>query len=64
MKSWLKDNDMEMYWIHNEGKLVAAENFIRIFNNKIYKYMISLSKNGYIYKLDGFVINAAMRIIA
>ena len=44
MKSWLKDNDIEMYWIHNEGKLVPAENFIRIFNNKIYKYMISLSK--------------------
>ena len=55
---------MEMYWILNEGKLVAAENFIRIFNNKIYKYMISLSKNGYIYKLDGFVINTTMLIVA
>ena len=24
-KKWLKDNDIEMYWIHNEGKSVGAE---------------------------------------
>ena len=29
MKSWLKDNDMEMYSTHNEGKSVVAERFIR-----------------------------------
>ena len=28
MKSWLKDNDIEMYSTHNEGKSVAAERFI------------------------------------
>ena len=28
-KKWLKDNDIEKYSIHNEGKLVAAERFIR-----------------------------------
>ena len=28
-KKWLKDNDTEMYSIHNEGKSVAAESFIR-----------------------------------
>ena len=28
-KKWLKDKDIEMYSIHNEGKLVAAEKFIR-----------------------------------
>ena len=28
-KKWLKDNDIEMYSIHNEGKSVAAERFIR-----------------------------------
>ena len=28
-KKWLKDNDIEMYSIHNEGKLVVAERFIK-----------------------------------
>ena len=28
-KKWLKDNDIEMYSIHNEGKSVVAERFIR-----------------------------------
>ena len=28
-KKWLKDNDIEMYSIHNEGKSVVAEGFIR-----------------------------------
>ena len=27
-KKWLKDNDIEMYLIHNERKSVAAERFI------------------------------------
>ena len=28
-KKWLKDNDIEMNSIHNEGKSVIAERFIR-----------------------------------
>ena len=28
-KEWLKDNDIEMYSIYNEGKFVVAEIFIR-----------------------------------
>ena len=28
-KKWLKDNDTEMYSIHNEGKSVVAKRFIR-----------------------------------
>ena len=40
-KKWLKDNDIEMYSIHNEGKSVVAERIIRILKNK----MTSLSKN-------------------
>ena len=28
-KKWLKDNDIEMYSIHNEGKSVVAERFIK-----------------------------------
>ena len=50
-KKWLKDNDIEMYSIHNEGKSVAAERFIRTWKTKIYKYMTSVSKNIYINKL-------------
>ena len=29
VKKWLKDNDIEIYSIHNEGKSVVAERFIR-----------------------------------
>ena len=35
-KKWLKDNDIEMYLIHNEGKFVVAERFIRTLKTKIY----------------------------
>ena len=54
-KQWLKDNDVEMYSIHNKGKSVVAERFIRTLKTKIYKYMTSVSKNVYIDKLDDIV---------
>ena len=41
--------------IHNEGKLVVAERFIRTLKNKIYKYMTSISKNLYVDKLYDIV---------
>ena len=41
-----------MYSTHNEGKSVVAERFIRTSKNKIYKYVILISKNVYINKLD------------
>ena len=44
-----------MYSIHNEGKSVVAERFIRTLKNKIYKYMTSISKNVYIDRLDDIV---------
>ena len=44
-----------MYSIHNEGKSVVAERFIRTLKNKIYKYMTTISKNVYIDKLDYIV---------
>ena len=44
-----------MYSIHNEGKSVVAEIFIRTLKTKIYKYVTSLSKNVYINKLNGIV---------
>ena len=37
MKSWLRANEIEMYLTRNEEKFVAAERFIRILKNKIYK---------------------------
>ena len=52
---WLKDNDIDMYSIHNEGKSVIAERFIRTLKTKIYKYMTSISENVYIDKLDDIV---------
>ena len=44
-----------MYSIHNEGKSVVAERFIRTLKTKIYKYMTSVSKNVYNDKLDDIV---------
>ena len=44
-----------MYSIHNEGKSVVTEKFIRTLKTKIYKYMTSVSKNVYIGKLDDIV---------
>ena len=38
--------------MHDEGKSVVAERFIRTLKNKIYNYMTSLLKNVYIGKLD------------
>ena len=32
MKSWLQDNDIEMYLTRNEGKSVVAERFIKTLN--------------------------------
>ena len=51
-KKWLKDNDIEMYLIHNEGKSVVSKRFIRTLKIKIYKYLTSISKTVYINKLD------------
>ena len=44
-----------MYSIHDEGKSIVAERFIRTLNTKIYKNMTSMSKNVYIDTLDDIV---------
>ena len=49
-EKWLKDSDIEMYSVHNEGKSAVTERFIRTSKTKIYKYMTSVSKNVYIHK--------------
>ena len=55
VKSFLHNNNIEMYSTHNEGKSVVAERFIRTLKNRTYKYMTSISKNVYIDKLDYMV---------
>ena len=54
-KKWLKDNNIKMYSIHNEGKSVVAGRFIRTLKKKIYNHMTAVSKNVYIDKLDDIV---------
>ena len=54
-KKRLKDNDIEMYQIHNEEKSVIAERFIRTLKNKTFKHMTTISKNVYFDVLDDIV---------
>ena len=35
LKKWLKNNDIEMYSIHNEWKSVVAERYFRTLKNEI-----------------------------
>ena len=44
-----------MYSMHNEGKFVVAERFIRTLKNRIYKYMTWISKYVFIDKLNDIV---------
>ena len=44
-----------MYSTFNEGTSVVAERFIRTLKNKIYKHMITISKNVYIDVLNDIV---------
>ena len=41
-----------MYSIHNEGKSIVAERFVRTLKKKTYKCMTLISKNVHIDKLD------------
>ena len=51
-KSFLKENDIEMYSTHNEGKSVVAERFVKTLKNKIYKHMTTIGKNVYFNVLN------------
>ena len=44
-----------MYSTHNERKSVVGESFIKTLKTKIYKYMVLISKNVHIDKLDSRV---------
>ena len=54
-KSFLKENDIEMYSTFNEGKSVVAERFIKTLKNKIYKHVTTIGENVYIDDLDDIV---------
>ena len=51
----MQDNNIQICSKHNEGKSIVAERFIRTSRNKIYKFMTSILKNGYIDKLDEII---------
>ena len=55
MKSWLQDNNIEMYSTQNEGNSVVAATFITTLKNKIFKYITPISENVYIDKSDDIV---------
>ena len=42
MKSWLEKNDIEIYSIHNKGKSVFTERFIRTLIIRICKHKTSI----------------------
>ena len=44
-----------MYSVHNEGKSVVAERFMKTLKTEIYKYMTLISKDIYINKLDDII---------
>ena len=37
IQKWLEDDEILMYLIHNEGKLIIAKRFVRILKGKIWK---------------------------
>ena len=54
-QKWLKDNNIEMYSTHKEGRSVVAERFIKTLKNKIYKHITTVSKNVYFDVLDDII---------
>ena len=54
-KKWLKENNIEKYSTHNEGKSVVAEKLITTLKNKTYKHMTAKSKNVFFHVLDDIV---------
>ena len=44
IKSWLQDNDIEIFSTHNEEKFVILGRFIRPLKSKIHRHMTSVLK--------------------
>ena len=45
MQKWLDNNNILMYSIHNEGKSVIAERFIKVLKANIYKNSLLVISN-------------------
>ena len=63
MKLFLQNKDREIYSMHNEGKIVVAERFIRTLRNKIDKYMTNISKKSTLINQMTQFINTTMHAI-
>ena len=48
MQKWFGDNDILMYWTHNESKSVVAVRFIKTLKSKIYKKLTANSCKFYL----------------
>ena len=55
MQKWLDDNDILMYSIHNEGKLIVAERFIQSLKGKVYKKTTANYSKSYLGYLNALV---------
>ena len=62
MKSWLQDNNIEIYSTHNEEKIVVAKIFTRNVKRRVYKYMTSVLKNVYIVKKHNNIYHRAIKM--
>ena len=67
VKKWYRNgiekNGIEMYSTHNEQKSIIAEIFIRTLENKISKYLNSVSESVYFDKIDDVVNKYKIHII-
>ena len=52
MRSWLQDNDIDIYSTNNKSFVAIRTLLLEHSKNKIYKFMTLTSKNAYIDKLD------------
>ena len=48
LKTWLNDNDIDMYSTHNEGKAVVVERFNRTMKSRMWRYFTANSTNVYV----------------
>ena len=54
-RSWLDDNNIEMYSIYNEGKAVVVERFNRTLKEWMWKYFSANNTRKYLDMLDGLL---------
>ena len=54
-QEWLNNNDILMYFTHNEDKSVIAERFIKTLKAKIYERMTANDNKSYLFYLNKLV---------